>query len=289
MVIVETTQANLSRSMQWLQSSYSMGFNRRHGRVGPLFQGRYKAVVVDPGSWALELSRYVHLNPVRTSRMGLDKRARQADRLGARGRPEEKMVRERVKRLREYRWSSYRAYAGFERAPEWLTCEVILEMGGGRGTTRERPARYRDHVENAIREGLQASPWEHVQAQLVLGGKEFLGKVRRGLKSMSREQPQARALKQRRAWKEVVEVVEKVCGQQWEMLMDRHGSWGRELAWYWGRRKCGLRLAELGAAGGGVDYAAVSVAIKRFERRLKKEASLRRTVESAEQLLNVET
>jgi len=87
-LIVETREANLSRAMQWLQTSYSMGFNRRRGRVGPLFQGRFKAVVVDPAGWGLELSRYVHLNPVRTARQGLDKRARQADRLGARGRPD---------------------------------------------------------------------------------------------------------------------------------------------------------------------------------------------------------
>ena len=73
-LMVETREANLSRAMQWLQSSYSMGFNRRHRRVGPLFQGRFKAIVVDRAGWGLELSRYVHLNPVRTARMGLDKR-----------------------------------------------------------------------------------------------------------------------------------------------------------------------------------------------------------------------
>ena len=74
-LIIQTREANLSQSMQWLQTSYSMGFNHRHGRVGPLFQGRFKAVVVEAPAWGWELSRYVHLNPVRTARMGLDKRA----------------------------------------------------------------------------------------------------------------------------------------------------------------------------------------------------------------------
>ena len=50
-LMVETREANLSRAMQWLQTSYSMGFNRRHRRVGPLFQGRFKAIVVDRAGW----------------------------------------------------------------------------------------------------------------------------------------------------------------------------------------------------------------------------------------------
>src|SRR5437773_10770912 len=93
----------------------------------------------------------------------------------------------------------------------------------------------------------------------------------------------------RRSWKEVLTAVEGLCGEKWEALRDRHGHWARELALYLGRRTCGLRLAELGSALGGTDYAAVSVAIKRFERRLIRDRSLRKTVESIEQLLNVET
>src|SRR5687767_9206667 len=64
-LLVETPQPLLPAAMQWLQTSYSMWFNRKHERVGPLFQGRYKAVVVQPESWALAVSRYVHLNPIR--------------------------------------------------------------------------------------------------------------------------------------------------------------------------------------------------------------------------------
>src|SRR6266511_4396038 len=80
--------------------------------------------------------------------MGLDKRARGADQLGLRGRPEAGLVHERVDRLRKYRWSSYRAYVGLEPAPEWLDCGSVLELGG-RGTVKERQrayARYRNVV-----------------------------------------------------------------------------------------------------------------------------------------------
>src|SRR5689334_19785911 len=64
-LLIETPEANLSPAIQWLQTSYSMWFNRQHDRVGPLFQGRFKSVVVEIDGWGLALSRYVHLNPVR--------------------------------------------------------------------------------------------------------------------------------------------------------------------------------------------------------------------------------
>src|SRR3990172_6379827 len=81
-LIVEPQEDNLSRAMQWLNVSYSQWFNRRHQRSGHLFQGRFKSVVVDWQAWGLELSRYVHLNPVRTGQEDLDKRARQRNRAG---------------------------------------------------------------------------------------------------------------------------------------------------------------------------------------------------------------
>ncbi|MBN2506919.1 MAG: transposase [Verrucomicrobia bacterium] len=281
-------EANLSRGMHWLQTSYSMGFNRRHHRVGPLFQGRFGAELVEAEVWGLELSRYVHLNPVRITRLELDKRARQADRLGVRGKPDAAQVRERVQPLRHYRWSSYRAYAGLEPAPAWLTTSVLLDRCG-KGGVRARHMVYARYVESAIRQGLEESPWDHMQARIILGGKQFVEKVRRLMGGSPREQPQRRALVKRPTWNQVVRVVERVRGERWETLRERHGDWGRELALYLGRRHCGLPLRELGVAVGGLDYAAVSVAVKRYERRLAREKPLRNAVESARQMLNVET
>ena len=288
-LIIQTREANLSQSMQWLQTSYSMGFNHRHGRVGPLFQGRFKAVVVDAPAWGWELSRYVHLNPVRTARMGLDKRARAVDRLGTRGKPDAQLVRERIVRLRKYRWSSYRAYVGLEKSPEWLNCAAVLSAAG-HGSEKEHWQVYAQYVEQAVREGLPASPWEQVHAQLVLGGKQFLDKVRKAVAGSAREQPQQRALKRRPRWEEVLQTVQELKQEKWAAFRDRHGDWGRDLALYLGRREFGLSLRELGKAAGGVDYAAVSAAIKRFERRLAREHSLGKIVETMRlEMLNVET
>jgi putative transposase len=62
---LELTEANLSRAVQWLNVSYSVWFTRRQGRSGHLSQGRFKSLAVSRDEWALALSRYVHLNPVR--------------------------------------------------------------------------------------------------------------------------------------------------------------------------------------------------------------------------------
>ena len=86
--------------MHWLQTSYSVWFNRRHGRVGPLFQGRYQARVVEAEAWGLAASWYVHLNPARVGRLGLGKADRQAARLGAREPASAELVQERLQVLR---------------------------------------------------------------------------------------------------------------------------------------------------------------------------------------------
>src|SRR5260370_1294251 len=111
-LLVETPEANLSRAMQWLNVSYSVWFNRRHDRVGHLFQGRFKAVVVEDDAGWQEVARYVHLNPVRIAALGLNKRQRSAARQGVGPAPSAEVVAERLRQLREFRWSSYRAYAG---------------------------------------------------------------------------------------------------------------------------------------------------------------------------------
>src|SRR5580765_6040323 len=94
-LLLETREANLSRMMHWFNTSYVAWFNRRHQRVGPLFQGVYKAILVDRQGWGLALSRYVHLNPVRTVALGLSKTDQKADRLGVRGEPQRKLIADR--------------------------------------------------------------------------------------------------------------------------------------------------------------------------------------------------
>src|SRR5687768_14349868 len=81
-LIVETPGAALSRAMQWLNVSYAVWYNRRHRRCGHLFQGRFKAILLDRERWGGALSRYVHLNPIRVAQLGLGKKDQAARRLG---------------------------------------------------------------------------------------------------------------------------------------------------------------------------------------------------------------
>ena len=286
-LIIELIEPNLSRSGHWLNVSYSVWFNRRHGRSGHLFQGRFKSVVVDPIAWGLDLSRYVHLNPVRVARLGLGKSEQQRIRVGASLAPDAKVVKERIREMRRYRWSSYRAYVGLGKRPEWLECAVILEWAGGKKEERRR--NYQEYVEEAVREGLAKSPWEQLQEQVVLGGEEFLEELRAYVAGDAKEQRGVRRLAEARPkLSEVIAKVEKVKGETWAEFGERHGDHGRDLVLYVGQRVCGLKLQELAAAAGMSDYRAVSMAIRRFEKRLRRGNVEQAQLKQVGQLLNVE-
>jgi putative transposase len=98
-IVVETLEGNLSRGMRQLNGVYTQTFNRAHNRVGHVYQGRYKAILVEKESYLLELSRYVVLNPVRAGR---------------------------VNNVEQWPWSSYSAMIGKSSRPEWLQTDWIL-------------------------------------------------------------------------------------------------------------------------------------------------------------------
>ena len=284
-LLAETTRPNLSQAMQWINLSYTAWFNRRRERSGHLFQGRFKSIIIEPAACGLMLSRYVHLNPVRVECLGLDKAAQKSRRQGLSGPPDPGVVHERIKMLRAYRWSSYPVYAG-RASPPWLHCESVLELlGSGKG---DRRAAYCEYVESAIREGMPERPWDKLVEQAALGGAAFIRRLQSQWRGEAREIPGLKRLKGLPTWETAVRVVEQLRGAPWGTFRDSHGDWGRDLALYLGQRRCGLRLKELGKLAGGLDYGAVSVAIRRLEQRAKAEKSVRKLLERANhQLSNV--
>ncbi len=287
-LLLQTREANLSRAMQWLNVSYSVWFNRRHQRVGHLFQGRFKSVIVEPETWALGLSRYVHLNSVRIGRLGLNKAEQRLRRMGAGSPPSPELVAQRLAALRQFPWSSYRSYAGYMKAPEWLSIQTVLSFGGG--PVAERKRRYRGYAESAIREGFAERPWQELVGRLALGSREFVERLVSRSEAPPAEQQWAQAVRSRPTWAQVVAVVERMKRQNWEEFRNRHCDWGRELALFLGREKAGLKLAELAVAAGSATVSAVSMALKRFGARLATDASLRQLVAQArQQLCNVIT
>ena len=147
-LMIETPDANLSKGMHHLNATYCQAHHKRHDTVGHLFQGRFKAIVVDRESYLLELARYVVLNPVRA---------------GLVARPE------------DWPWSSYRATVGLpvSEESEFLTTSWLLgQFGPDEITARQR---YLDFVASGI--GLD-SPWPQLQSQLFLGKETFIDKLR---------------------------------------------------------------------------------------------------------------
>ena len=267
-LMLATPEANLSRAIQWLNVSYSVWFNRRRQEVGHVFQGRFKAIVVEGESWGLLLSEYIHLNPIRLKILGQGKRERRVDAKGLGKGSDPEMVKRRLAELRSYRWSSYRAYAGYGNAPEWLDLREILARAGG-------AAKYRGYVEERVKQGIEESPWEQVKWGLVLGTETFTKGVRKRL-SGGREMPGKPELRQRVVFDEIVKIVERVSGGEWCEFRDRHGDRRRDLVLWVARQSTGLTLEELGKRTGGMDYAAVTMAIRRFPGACERDKALGR-------------
>ena len=287
-LMLETPEANLSRSMQWLGASYSIWFNRRHQRAGHLFQGRFKSVIIEDDAGWQEVGRYLHLNPVRVSAFELNKRQQAASREGLVAAPAPAVLARRLQVLRDYRWSSYRGYAGYSAPLDWVWLEPLGRLCGGK-TQRERRAALRQYTEQALRQGAIERPWDRLIAGLVLGTEEFAQKLRRSIGGNAREQRQLKALSRPVSWPQIVAVLEKARAEKWNEFSRRHGDWGRDAGLWLGRRVGRLKLAELGALVGGLDYAAVGQALSRFGKRLQKETKLRRELLKLESdLSNVE-
>lgn len=166
-LLIETPDGNLSMGMRQLNGVYTQHINRRHRLAGHLFQGRYKAILVQKETYLLELTRYVVLNPVR-ARM--------------------------VKRIADWPWSSYPAMAGLCDCPDWLDSEWLLTQFGV--TRGEAIAGYQRFVADGIG---KESPLAKVRHQLLLGSDSFVEKNRailghEPLREVSKAQRRSQAL-----------------------------------------------------------------------------------------------
>lgn len=141
-LMLETPRGNLSQIMHHINSSYTAYFNTRHDRVGHLFQGRYKSILVDADSYCLSLSRYIHLNPAE----------RQEDFSPG-----------------EYLWSSYRYYLNEGNKPQWLKTDFVYSL---LPVTNNRKREYCRYVESS--EDISDERWRPETSVPVLGDDEFL-------------------------------------------------------------------------------------------------------------------
>ena len=284
-LILEAPEANLSRALQWLNVSYSTWFNRRHRRIGHLFQGRFKAIIADPQEWGVILSRYVHLNTLRTRKHAMGKSQRQELSTGKREGASNAEISKRLLFLNAYRWSSYRAFAGYEPEPEWLETKAVASLI--EGDPRRWRSNYRALVEAGAQEGAQ-SPWPAVDAQTALGGRALIEEVRTQIQEGRREIVGKRSLSRRRTFEDAVAIIERDCRRPWAEFKERRGDPGREMVLWLARRHSGMTLRQLGERAGPADYAAVAMALRRFESKMENDSELRTKMHDLEgKLLNV--
>jgi len=267
-LLARTPKANLSRWMHWLMGAYSISFNRRHKKSGHLFQGRYKSFLVEGGNYLLGLSLYLHLNPVRGRVIGA-------------GDP-----KERRRRLRAYRWSSYRGYAGLGKRDDFLSEELVLGELGGRNL-KQGKLRYRRFVEEGLLREIE-NPFEAVQWQMVLGSESLLQKVKDKVRLRSDHQREVTGLRHPSNTSEPKRVVARVAshyGISVNRLLGEsaYGSEARNVAIWLAWQNSGLTLREIGSMFAGMDYAAVSQRIRRSQKCAQRDKKLKRTVE----MLNV--
>lgn len=235
-LLLETPRGNLSRVMQQLDGRYTQRFNRRHGRNGPLFQGRYRALLVDKDAYTLAVARYIHLNPVKA-----------------------KLVR----RPEEYPWSSYAAFLGRKAPASFHETQGLL----GQCARNRREARREFHRFTVA--GLQ-EPWDPfaiAEGGTLVGSDQFRHWVKRRFLPQKRDSTIAR-LRQLQKPQDVT-AIEKVVAS-----LTADPRWRRKLLVYALRRFTPLTLREVGQQVGGMQPVAVSQLVRRLAEQGRRPGAL---------------
>lgn len=235
-LFIETPAGNLSRGLRHINGVYTQKYNHRYKRVGALFQGRYKAKLVDANSYSLELVRYIHMNPV-----------------------EAKMV----KRPEAYPYSSYKNYIGKGAVPAYLATSWILSQ-----FSKRRSEAVRELKRFTLREeGRRWEPEEKTLSRVVLGSEKFFEKIRDKYLA-GREDKE---LSELRTVKRTVSVtkIEK-------FIQEMKGSSIEKRKWliYALRKHTPLKLEEIAQRTNGKSYSSISQTVRRLEQEAREKRSV---------------
>jgi REP-associated tyrosine transposase len=256
-LIVESPKANLSSFMHALNSAYTTYFNIKRGRSGHLFQGRYKAFVIDKDHYLLELSRYIHLNSVRA---------------GIAERPE------------DYPYSSLRPYL-FPKEETMVFRDLIWDM-----ISKERkksPQCYREFVASALLKKPR-NPFEKVFGGAILGGKAFIKEV---LQRLDDQNLWSKEVSHRRVLASTTSDIDEIV-----QLLSKHFRVPKEkvitsspykgYAVYLARRHTPFSNSEIGGYFGGITYSAVTKIGTRLKERMEGDGELRADIKGLEETLS---
>ena len=250
-VVLETTEANLSRAMQWLGVTYSVHYNRKYRRSGHLFQGRFKSFVVSDDDYLRRLLLYLHRNPLRA---GV------------------------VERLAEYVWSSYPCLAYGRKCVPWLARDKVLKLfGNSQQAFRRAVQEYSEEQDRLL---------ENLRFGLLLASERVAEQFRQVLgKKGSREQPQGRQLLRSRAVAEPVESLRQALGLTREEVAEfrrpvrRRTRPLRDVLLYLLWKNSDYTLLEIGEHF-NIGYTAVGNARVRGARHLNQDRELKRKLKA---------
>jgi len=241
-LFIETPLGNLSKIIQHINGAYTNYYNKKRERSGHLFQGRYKSILVEEDEYAKELSRYIHLNPVRAGIVNM---------------PE------------EYKWSSFRYYISNEKAPEWLKKDFILNSFSSKQKTATKM--YKEFVHGLLGQEYK-SPLSDLSYSFILGSKEFALEIKDRFLGEGKRDRDLPVLKETIEMPGL-EMIEKAV--EAEIQTDK--KLARQVELYISHRYSGRRLREIGERLGVTD-SGVTQASKRIDERQKTDKKLKKQI-----------
>jgi REP element-mobilizing transposase RayT len=250
-LLLETPSANLSQIMHHINGAYTTYFNVKHNRLGHLFQGRYIAILVDIDEYAKELSRYIHLNPVRAKL---------------------------VEKPEEYMWSSYQYYIGKTKAPLWLHMDFILGYFGDKVKSAQK--RYRSFVSAIVNQNYE-NPLNEIVGSTILGSPGFISFVRESYLSGKKADINLPALKdlvKKPTIREIISIVDSV--------LTKEPRLNRSVKLYLCQQYTGMKLKDIGKQF-GIGESGVCQASKRISKKIKSDKKLKRKIRKFESKLNM--
>ena len=257
-LLIETPDGNLSRAMHLINSSYTTYINTKRKRCGHLFQGRYKSILVDTDNYLLELSRYIHLNPLRAGM---------------------------VQRPEDFQYSSYPAYIK-KRKDNLLSKELISRLVSCRN--RNSKNEYRIFVESAIGQELD-NPMEHVYGGMILGGTRFIKNILSTIKDdylIKEDILNRKALREPFEINEILEAVSNNCNVSIRDIVAYKSSEHKKIAIYLMKERTGATNTEIGEVFGGMGSSSIRKVYQRFKLKMKESRKLRGRISKIEQKMS---
>lgn len=248
-LLMETPSGNLPQIMRHINGAYTTYFNVKRQRSGHLFQGRYKAILIDIDEYAEELSRYIHLNPVR-ARM--------------------------VETPEEYEWSSYQYYIGKQKPPEWLHIDFILGYFGEKVSLAQKQyQQFVDMLDNKEYE----SPLMEVVSSTILGAPDFIAFIKDRYLAGKKPDKDLPALKELSEKPSMGDILDEV-----EYVFDGDRALARNIKLYLCQRYTGEKLKDIGKHF-GIGESGVSQACRRVAQRIDRDKKLKRKIGKIEKKL----